>query len=380
MTAAAGLGVLATLPRPDVAGRAGRLRARLGDAGCDALLVTAPANVRYLTGFTGSAGTVLVLPDRMVVATDGRYRTQVAEELAAARVEAEVAVGGVAAQQEVLGRALPAGTRLGLEAEHVAWAEHGRLARAWPGVALVATAGLVEGLRRVKDEGEQARIEAAAAVADAALAAVLPLLGRRPTEAEVALALDTEVRRLGADGPAFPTIVAAGPNGAKPHARPSARPVERGDLVVLDFGACVDGYRSDMTRTVAVGGPPTGVLADVAAVVAEAQAAGVAAVRAGVAAADVDRACRSVIEAAGFADAFVHGTGHGVGLDVHEAPAVAATSPDTLAAGDVVTVEPGVYLPDHGGVRIEDSVVVTEGGCRVLTRAPKDLVVAREER
>jgi Xaa-Pro aminopeptidase len=179
------------------------------------------------------------------------------------------------------------------------------------------------------------------------------------------------MRRRGADDVSFETIVGSGPNGAKPHARPTSRRIGAGDLVVLDFGALVDGYHSDMTRTFSVGDPsPT--QARMLEVVAASQAAGVAAVRPGVACADVDRVCRDVIAEAGWADAFLHGTGHGVGLDIHEEPRVSSTSTGTLAAGQVVTVEPGVYLPDHGGVRVEDTVVVTTDACRPLTHAPKD--------
>jgi Xaa-Pro aminopeptidase len=186
--------------------------------------------------------------------------------------------------------------------------------------------------------------------------------------------LDFEIRRLGASGNSFETIVASGPNGAKPHHRPSGRRVERNELIVLDFGAMVDGYCSDMTRTVCVG-EPSSEMQRVLDVVLASQAAGVAAVKAGVACADIDRACREVISAAGWGERFVHGTGHGVGLDIHEAPAVAATSSDTLAAGHVVTVEPGVYLAGIGGARIEDTVVVTDEGCWPVTTTPKDVRV-----
>jgi Xaa-Pro aminopeptidase len=192
----------------------------------------------------------------------------------------------------------------------------------------------------------------------------------------VATELDFRMRRRGASGSSFDTIVASGPNGARPHARPGNRVIGAGELVVMDFGAVVDGYRSDMTRTVCVGEPATDTARRMVEVVAESQSQGVAAVRAGVEAKDVDDACRSVIAAAGWADSFLHSTGHGVGLEIHEEPRVASTSNDTLAAGFVVTVEPGVYLPDHGGVRIEDTVLVTEDGCRVLTNASKELVVA----
>jgi Xaa-Pro aminopeptidase len=198
------------------------------------------------------------------------------------------------------------------------------------------------------------------------------LLGEGRREDEVALALDSAMRRLGAEDRAFETIVASGPNAAKPHARPTTRAVAHGDPVVIDFGAIFDGYRSDMTRTFCVGAPPSGTLARVFAVVGAAQAAGVAVVRAGVGTGEVDRACRDLIAEAGWAEAFEHGTGHGVGLDIHEAPAVGPGSTAILAPGVVVTVEPGVYLPGVGGVRIEDTVVVTEDGSRTLTEFPKD--------
>ncbi|MGH9063084.1 MAG: M24 family metallopeptidase [Acidimicrobiales bacterium] len=367
---------LTGLPPMDVAGRLPRLRERFGDAGIDALVVTSQASIRYLTGFTGSAGMLLVGPDTALLLTDGRYRTQSAEQTAAAGVPADIEIGRPPEQREVLGKAAGAYARVGLEAEHVSWAGQQALAGALgAGPELVATTGLCEALRRVKDDGELARMQAAADVADAALAAVRPLLLGGVTEAELALALDHEMRRLGADDRAFETIVASGPNGARPHARPTGRRIGEGDLVVVDFGARVDGYCSDMTRTLCIGEPGSAVLGAVVEVVAASQAAGIGAVKAGVEAAEVDRACREVIASAGWADVFVHGTGHGVGLDVHEAPAVGVTSTDTLEGSSVVTVEPGVYLPGHGGARIEDTVVVTAEGCRALTRAGKELVV-----
>lgn len=368
--------VPAALPPMDVAARVVRLQPAVAEAGCDALLVTNLTNIRYLTGFTGSAGLLLVRPDDLLFVSDGRYAQQAADELAAAGVDARIEISGTG-QRELLQDGAAGVARLGLEAGAVTWAQQRRYADDWfPEVDLVPTEGLVEALRIVKDEGEVARIEAAAAIADAALADVRPMLLDGPTEEEFGLALDVAIRRLGAEGTSFETIVASGPNGAKPHHRPSGRRIEPGDLVVLDFGALVDGYCSDMTRTVMVG-EPSATQARMLEVVTASQQAGVDAVRAGAATADVDAACRAVIADAGWADAFVHGTGHGVGLDIHEDPRVAATATATLAPGHVVTVEPGVYLPEHGGVRVEDTVVVTDEGCRRLTLAPKaPLVVA----
>jgi Xaa-Pro aminopeptidase len=360
----------------DVTDRAARLRAGLADVPCDALLVTNLTNVRYLTGFTGSAALLLLPADdaaEPVFVTDGRYRDQAASELAAAGVEARTVVGlEEDARRRALASAATGLGRLGLEAENVTWAQQRRFASDWfPDHELVPTAGLVESLRLVKDAGEVARIQAACGIADAALAAVRHRLGEAATEAEVALELEWQMRRLGAEGPSFETIVASGPNAAMPHHRAGARRIVEGDLVVLDFGALVDGYHSDMTRTVIIGAA-SDTQSRMYEVVREAQAAGVAAVKAGAEARSVDEACRSVIREAGWDQAFLHATGHGVGLDIHEPPRVARTTDAMLADGQVVTVEPGVYLAEHGGVRIEDTVVVTPEGCRTLTLAPKD--------
>ena len=366
---------MTALPPMDVAGRVDRLRGCLDRAECDAILVTHLTNIRYLTGFTGSAGLLLVEPDHLLFVTDGRYEEQAAGQLAGAGVTAEIGIGRtLAVQQDLVTARAARSARVGLEAEHVSWSAQRRYAGEWfPGQELVPTSGLVEDLRLVKDEGEIARIEAACAIADAALAVVAPMLEDGPTEQAFALALDTEVRRQGADDISFATIVASGPNGSRPHHEPSDRPIGRGELVVIDFGALVDGYHSDMTRTLPVGGPDA--LDDtqrrMVDVVRASQAAGVAAVRAGARTKQVDEACRAVITDAGWGEAFVHGTGHGVGLDIHEDPRVSTATDAMLARGHVVTVEPGVYLPGHGGVRIEDTVVVTDSGCRTLTRAPK---------
>jgi Xaa-Pro aminopeptidase len=361
----------------DVAGRVPRLRGQLDEAGCDALLVTRLVNIRYLTGFTGSAALLLVRPDDLLFVTDGRYRDQSALELADAGVDARIDVGLTGGRQREIVQEAAAGVpRLGLEAGAVTWAQQRRFDGEWfPDAELVATEGLVEELRKVKDAGEAERMADAARIADEALARVRHRLAEAPTEEEFALELDFEMRRGGASAPSFDTIVASGPNGAKPHHRPSDRRIGAGELVVVDFGAIVDGYCSDMTRTLCVGEPASPTARRMVDVVAASQQAGVDAVRAGAEGKAIDDVCRAVIADAGWADAFLHSTGHGVGLEIHEDPRVSSTSTDTLVAGHVVTVEPGVYLAEYGGVRIEDTVVVTEDGCTVLTNATKELAV-----
>jgi len=279
----------------DLTGRLGRLRTLFGSAGpddgsVDALLVTTPANIRWLTGFTGSAGRLLVTRDRAVLTTDGRYRTQSTEQLEDAAVgsEVEVSVGGVQSQREALVAAVESVGRVGLEADNVTWSNQRAWDQLFEGTEVVPTRGVVEQLRTVKDAGEVTRMERAAAIADEALGSVLPLLAavgsgrdRDLTEARFAAELDNAMRQRGAEGRAFETIVASGENSAKPHARPGGRLIRPGDPVVVDFGATFDGYRSDMTRSFCVGGAPDGALASVFEVVAESQRVGVGVVAPG---------------------------------------------------------------------------------------------------
>ncbi len=367
------------LPPMDVAGRMGRLRARLAGASCDALLVTSLINVRYLTGFSGSAGMLLVTHDGGLLVSDGRYRDQARQQLSDAGVEVTIEIGRPADQLAAIDRATKGIGRLGLEADIITWTGQQRLASSLQcvsaGGSLVATRGLVEELRIVKDAGELARIELAADIADVGLAQVKERLRDDLSELQFALDLDIEMRRRGADGVSFETIVAAGPNGALPHHAPSDRRIVPGELVVVDFGAEVDGYRSDMTRTLCVGGVAAPELLDVLDAVLVAQRAGVRAIRPGVSGGEVDDACRSSLQGAGYGELFVHGTGHGVGLEIHEAPAVAAGSTDILVEGAVVTVEPGAYISGVGGVRIEDTLVVTATGARALTKSTKDTIL-----
>lgn len=359
-----------SLPPMDFPSRISRLREKLVEEKVDAMLVTRLQNIRYLTGFTGSAGLLWVSADELLFVTDGRYAEQSEEEIGAVGVDVEIEITSSDQREIISGRSSSA-ARIALEAHDVTWASQRKFADEWfPSAKLVPSEGWIERLRQVKDAGEVARIRAAAAIADRALESCVGSLEEHPTEKEFALELEFLMRRLGADEPAFATIVASGPNAAKPHARPTDRHIGPGEVVVIDFGATVDGYRSDMTRTF---------LLDVASselqrmfeVVSEAQAAGVNAVRAGVAAKDVDAACRRVIDASGWGDAFVHATGHGLGLDIHEDPRISARTEDVLAEGMTVTVEPGVYVAGLGGVRVEDTVLVRSDGCVPLTMAPK---------
>ncbi|HVT41598.1 MAG TPA: Xaa-Pro peptidase family protein [Acidimicrobiales bacterium] len=364
------------LPAITVTGRLDRLRAGFDDQEVDALVVTTLANVRYLTGFSGSAGVLIVTRDAALLTTDGRYRTQSAEQIerAGAGAQVEITIGPVS-EQRAAAQALLAGaaTRVGLEADSVSWTAQRAWADVLAGADLVPTSNAVEVLRAQKDEAEIARMERAAAIADAALFEVLPLMSQGVSEEHFALELDTAMRRGGAESTAFDTIVAAGENSAKPHHSPGPRRIGEGDPVVVDFGATFEGYRSDMTRTFCVGAEPQGELARIFDVVRTSQAAGAHAVRPGISAKEVDDICRSIIAEAGWAERFEHGTGHGVGLDIHEAPTVSQLGTAILAPGFVVTVEPGVYVPGHGGVRVEDTLVVTEDGARPLTRFTKDI-------
>lgn len=364
-----------TLAPIDVRSRLDDLRGLLDTSEIDALLVTRLVNVRFLTGFTGSAGALLVSRDAAWFVTDGRYAEQAQEQLSATGVDATIEIAPTQAdQRRVLTTAVRSAARVGLEAHGVTWAQQRAYAEWFGDAQLRPTELLVEGLRALKEPGEIARIHAACAIADAALADVLPSLHEGITERALALELELSMRERGASGTSFDTIVASGPNGARPHARPTGRVIQPGELVVIDFGCIVDGYCSDMTRTVSAGEPAADARR-VWDVVVASQQAGRAAVRAGVACRDVDAASRSVIENAGWGEAFAHGTGHGVGLEIHEAPRVAATADGTLEAGNVVTVEPGIYLPGIGGVRIEDTVVVTDAGADALTAFPKQLVI-----
>ena len=348
--------------------RAERVFERMRERELDSLLVSNLVNVRWLCGFTGTNGACVLTAEERLFVTDFRYVEQ-----ATAETEGVEVVRGERDLVDDLARRLSG--RAGFDEAHLTVGLHGKLTAAvGEEVELTPAAGLVEELREVKDEQELHAIRAAAALADAALEAVLEdgLAGR--TEREVARRLERELRERGADDAAFPAIVAAGPHGALPHAQPRDAEIGPGELVVVDWGAKLDGYCSDCTRTLA-SGEPSAQGKEVYDLVRRAQEDSLAAVRAGAALPDVDGVARSLIEEAGHGDHFGHGLGHGVGLEVHEGPRVAKTAEGVLRAGNVVTVEPGVYLPGELGVRIEDLVAVTDDGPEVLSSLPKSLTV-----
>lgn len=355
----------------DHAGRRDRLRGEFDGLGVEALWVSSLVNVRYLTGFTGSSGQLLVSSDRDrdVLVTDGRYRTQ---------AEAEVPDVDLIITRDGLRDALSrVDVRVGFEGDHVSWSLGLRIQEVAGelDVSAVAVEGAVEELRAVKDADELAVLRRACAITVQGWQHVLDTTQPGMTEHGIAMALGRHLEDLGADGTAFSTIVASGPNSAVPHHQPTDRRIETGDLLKVDFGAKVDGYHADMTRTVAIGEPDPD-LRRIHDLVREAQAAGRAAATDGRDIAAVDDACRGLIADAGHGDHFVHPTGHAVGLEIHERPIVTGQTDGSLLPGMTFTVEPGVYLAGRGGVRIEDTIVVTDGpGPEVLTEAPRDLLV-----
>ncbi|MFN2588190.1 MAG: M24 family metallopeptidase [Actinomycetota bacterium] len=355
----------------DYGGRIARLREAVGGTGVEALLVTNLTNVRYLCGFSGTNGQVLVTAATAVFFTDPRYRAR-----AGRLVEgAEVAVYE-AFLHEPLGRTLGAAgiSKVGIEAATMTVAQRDQLAEKLGDVELAPTKNLVEELRRRKDAEELSLLREAVRIGDEAFTWVLDRLGAGRTEREIALDLEVEMRRRGAESVAFEPIVGSGPLSAHIHHTPSDRELAAGDLVLLDFGARWHGYCSDLTRTVVLGAANDDQKVVYDTVLAS-QTAGVDAVAPGATGVAVDAAARAVIDGAGYGDTFGHGLGHGVGLDVHEAPRLHKTSEDTLVASDVVTVEPGIYQVEAGGIRVEDCVLVTEEGSEVLGKAPKDTLI-----
>ncbi|MEA3345161.1 MAG: Xaa-Pro peptidase family protein [Chloroflexota bacterium] len=352
-----------------------QLRQKLAEQELDAILITQPENRRYLSGFTGSDGVLIISAEAAYLATDFRYYEQVerqAPEFTLAKVEGKFPPRLAELISEL------GAQRVGFESTHVTvdqhqqWAEAAACALQGECFELVPTKGIVEELRAVKDNGELAAIQQAVKLSDAALAHIVEWLRPEMTEKEVAWELEAFMRTHGAEAVAFNPIVGSGPNGAMAHVEPSDRRIQEGEPIVIDLGARVDGYCSDLTRTICVGEPQER-FCQIYAVVLEAQEAAEGAMRAGLKGSTVDAIARDLIETAGYGEHFGHSLGHGVGLAIHEGPRISKTSEDELQAGMVVTIEPGIYIEGWGGVRIEDLAVVEEQGVDVLTTAPKGL-------
>jgi Xaa-Pro aminopeptidase len=355
----------------DHEGRVEKVGRRLDAEGIDALLVTDLANVQYLTGFAGTNGQVLVTPDRAVFFTDTRYEARAAMLVR----DAEMVIYPLNLWDVLKDRLTALGiARLGVEAGEMTLSTRDTLAEHLDGVQLVPTKKVVEDVRRAKEPAELELLERAIRIADEAFEWILERLVPGMTERQVALDLEIRMRRQGADAVSFEPIVGTGPLSAHIHHTPGGREIEKGDIVLLDFGCKVGGYCSDMTRSVVVG-PASDPQKDMYELVLASQLQGIDASTVGRSCREVDAAARNIIEGAGRGDEFGHGLGHGVGLDIHEEPRMNRESNESLVEGDVVTVEPGIYVVDFGGIRIEDCVAVGAGGPRVLTTAPKDTLI-----
>jgi Xaa-Pro aminopeptidase len=366
---------------PDIlSARLGALRAAMAARGIDAVIVSSLPNIAYLTGFFASAGALVVSGDRVVLIGDSRYGAALAERGRTIPSIQAIELGpGVSFDESVVETVAPLrGLRVGFETSHLTVRRYRYVVAALESTGwsdeLVDADGIVDSLRAVKDKWEVGCLREGAGRLSTVAKCILPNVLAGRTEADVAAEIDGALRRAGFERAAFDTIVASGPNGALPHGRAGQRRIASGDLVVVDFGGVLDGYCTDLTRTVVVE-PATARERRLVERVGESQAAAFAAVRAGAAPEDVDAAARESLGRAGLADAFTHGTGHGIGLEIHEAPRVskrrAGHAEPPLAAGMVITLEPGAYLHGWGGVRIEDDVLVTEEGAEWLTDVPR---------
>jgi Xaa-Pro aminopeptidase len=342
------------------------------DLKIDALLVCAPPNVRYLSGFTGDNGLLLVTPDSLTLFTDPRFTIQAAEECTCAVQTVSKTPLDQAAAQNIRRKRWK---RVGFEASRISYEVHERIAKSLGRTAMLVPVGpVVDRLRMLKSDEEIARIRRSVLTNSEAFERVARSIRPGARESAVAAELEYQMRKLGAEKPAFDTIVAAGPRSALPHAQPTARKVTNDDLLLIDMGACQDGYMSDMTRVLFLGKPGRRMRSMYSAVL-EAQLAAVDAVRPGVTAAHIDRAARRVLAANSLAKEFVHSTGHGLGLEIHEGPRLGRRDKTRLAPGMVITIEPGAYIRDFCGIRIEDTVLVTKTGCEILTPTSKELRV-----
>ncbi len=347
-----------------------KFRQLMASENLDGFLVTQPENRRYLSGFTGSAGVLIITPEKQILATDSRYYEQVRQQCPDWEL-LEMGYNFTGSMLETLRGLGLGGCRVGFEAGDISAANLLTWERAVQGrLILVHTQGLVEQLRMVKDDDELARMKKAIALADKALEHILSWIKPGVTELDVAWQLESFMRTQGASALSFESIVASGPNSAKPHARPSDRVIQAGEPITLDWGCVVDGYCSDITRTFCLGQPADDKFLTVWNTVLQAQQAAIQGAKAGLPGQAVDKLARDVIDAAGYGEYFGHGLGHSLGLVVHESPRYSHAYSDDVPAGAVMTVEPGIYMPGWGGVRIEDVVLVQDNAVELLTHAP----------
>lgn len=349
-----------------------KLREQFAAAGIDGMLVTNGQNRRYLTNFTGTYGVVLISHDQAKLLTDFRYTAQAAAQATDFEIvflpAKESVFSEVARLAEEMGI-----TKLGFEEDNLTYSLHRKYGEAAK-TEMVPTTGVIESLRMIKTAEEQAKIQTAANIADAAFTHILTFLRPGITELDVSNELEMFMRKQGAAGSAFDTIIASGHRSALPHGVASNKQIESGDMVTMDFGALYQGYRSDITRTVAVG-QPSATLKEIYDIVLEARNRTVAGIRPGITGKEADALARDYITEKGYGERFGHGMGHGVGLDIHEEPFMSTRCFMIIQPGMVLTVEPGIYIPDVGGVRIEDDLVVTENGNDVLTNSLRDLII-----
>ncbi len=353
------------------AARVEKLRQRLSEEGLTGIYVTNLTNVRYLSGFTGSAGSCFISDKEAVFISDGRYDTQSRQQVQ----EMEIFINNDAhintlASTGLIGK----GQRIGLEGNDVSVNEGDKILESIQDCEWVTTSQIVERIAMVKDESEIRATRTAVEIADAVFQQIVPEIRPGATEKQIAAKIPYGCKILGAEAEAFEPIVASGANSALPHARPTDKEVQSGDFVVLDFGAKCGGYHSDMTRTVVVG-EASEKHREVYETVLEAQRRGCETATDGIACKKVDSACRNYIDEKGYGDYFNHGTGHGLGLEIHTNPRFSQLDDDSVYENYLMTIEPGVYLPDFGGVRIEDDVLIRQDGCEILNKTPKELMV-----
>ena len=350
-------------------------RQQMAEADIDGFLITQAENLRYLSGFTGGEGVLIITADKQVLATDSRYYEQVRQQCPEWEL-AEVGYDFVGNMLELLRRLGLGARRVAFEANNVNVATLHAWERALLGrLILVHAEGFVEHLRTRKDDEEIVRIKKAVALADEAFAHVTARMQPGMTEKEVAWELESYMRTHGAEALSFSPIVAGGPNAAKPHAEPTDRPLQKGESIIMDFGCVVEGYCSDMTRTVCFGEPADDKYMEIWNIVREAQQAALQGAKADMTGVEVDKLARDVVNQAGYQEYFGHGLGHSLGLSVHENPRYSYIYPHEVPARAVMTVEPGIYIPGWGGVRLEDLVVVHDEGVEILTKSPKEAVL-----